>query len=667
MSRIATETFDFWPISSPTSGAVLEEDVIVRSGASAASFAPGAFNIVAITLTPTKGVTFFYRAAFAVSQLPTVTAGLARIRDNTGTVMEVALLKTGEVKLFNPIPVKNPAGSAMIVPNEYFVIEIALTIPAEGKGTVAWRFNGEVKNAGEEMEMRNLGAKEFWLGVPGALAHGATIYLDDLAVNDAQGEEDNTWLGTKADPIPKRSLLYWGADIAETEDDPHPSEPAPYNVELWDRFEAEAERPVGVVHYSDPWSGATGPVWDGWPGNSDASEKCHAHGAIGMKSLGGPANVIQDVIAGEYDAEITKWAEDARDFGHPFFLRLWWEMNGTWFNWGRDECTGAEYIAAWRHFHDLVRAAGADNVTFVWSPNAVYPSGGLPYHDNPFGSEVQGFDSMYPGDDYVGWVGVDGYTGQNPNLQLGFRTSQAVFLETYELFGAHCPDKPIAICETACSEWATAEGGPAPPKKAEWIRQMLEYTVPFVMPRIQMVLWFNWYILNGVVGDGRVDWPIGSSESAREAFAAGVADEHFVDPVVTSFPLLEEVPLPSEAAVTASDPEASTPERSNMPVVPKLAVPIRTDSSGALAVVEQDSVEEIAASVYALISTERGSRLGDPDYGVEDASFEVFPPDDAIDEWLTQIARYEPRARVRTVAELEDLVAHVSVRVGARA
>jgi phage baseplate assembly protein W len=84
-----------------------------------------------------------------------------------------------------------------------------------------------------------------------------------------------------------------------------------------------------------------------------------------------------------------------------------------------------------------------------------------------------------------------------------------------------------------------------------------------------------------------------------------------------------------------------------------------------LAVVEQDSVEEITACVYALIATERGSRLEEPDYGVEDASFDQFPLEEAIDEWLVQIGVWEPRAKVRTTQELEDLVARVTVEVGA--
>jgi phage baseplate assembly protein W len=99
------------------------------------------------------------------------------------------------------------------------------------------------------------------------------------------------------------------------------------------------------------------------------------------------------------------------------------------------------------------------------------------------------------------------------------------------------------------------------------------------------------------------------------------------------------------------------------PTVPMLRVPLQLDGTS-LGVVEQGSSEEIAARVYALLSTERGSRLGDPEYGVEEAGFDQFPPTEAIDEWLMQIERYEPRARVRTVAELEDLLAVLTVRVG---
>lgn len=120
-------------------------------------------------------------------------------------------------------------------------------------------------------------------------------------------------------------------------------------------------------------------------------------------------------------------------------------------------------------------------------------------------------------------------------------------------------------------------------------------------------------------------------------------------PIVFDPPAPSPTPLPAVGSIT----------------IPKLRVPLQLDGS-ALATVEQDSPEEVAASVYALLATERGSRLADPDYGVEEAGFEQFPPDEAIDEWLVQIEKYEPRARVRTVTELEDLIALVNVRVGVR-
>jgi len=117
---------------------------------------------------------------------------------------------------------------------------------------------------------------------------------------------------------------------------------------------------------------------------------------------------------------------------------------------------------------------------------------------------------------------------------------------------------------------------------------------------------------------------------------------------------------------TFGDPLApTTTGRPNTAQVPKLRVPLQMGNPG-LAVIEQDTPEEVAQSVYALLNTERGSRLGDPDYGVEEAGFDPFPPEEAIDEWLAQIARYEPRARIRTVAELEDLISRVTVRVGVR-
>lgn len=96
------------------------------------------------------------------------------------------------------------------------------------------------------------------------------------------------------------------------------------------------------------------------------------------------------------------------------------------------------------------------------------------------------------------------------------------------------------------------------------------------------------------------------------------------------------------------------------PTIPKLRTPIELGAGG-LRVVEQDSLDDVAGCVYALIATERGSRLESPAYGVSDPTFEQLPLE--LDEWLEQIATFEPRADVTTGQDIEDLVDRVVVGV----
>jgi phage baseplate assembly protein W len=97
------------------------------------------------------------------------------------------------------------------------------------------------------------------------------------------------------------------------------------------------------------------------------------------------------------------------------------------------------------------------------------------------------------------------------------------------------------------------------------------------------------------------------------------------------------------------------------PTIPKLRIPLRVEN-GRMALVEQDSPDNIAACVYAILAYERGSRIEDPEFGVENPSFSQFPFDDR--EWLEQIARYEPRASVETQQEIEDTIGAILVEVG---
>jgi phage baseplate assembly protein W len=94
--------------------------------------------------------------------------------------------------------------------------------------------------------------------------------------------------------------------------------------------------------------------------------------------------------------------------------------------------------------------------------------------------------------------------------------------------------------------------------------------------------------------------------------------------------------------------------------VPKLKVPVEMGTTG-LKTVEQDSDDEIAQCVYAVLATERGTRIEEPDFGITDPTFEMNGLDTG--EALLQIHTWEPRADVEIEEDIEDLVDEVRVEV----
>jgi beta-mannanase len=209
---------------------------------------------------------------------------------------------------------------------------------------------------------------------------------------------------------------------------------------------------------------------------------------------------LKDIAGGAYDASITDWFKQAATYGHPFFFVLDVEMNGTWepYSVGRNGNTPADFVAMWRHVHQLAVRAKASNVTWVWALN-VDPRGMFtPYR------------SLYPGGRYVDWTGLDGYNSNGrENFPWLFGSSYRTLLQT-------APTKPIMITQTG-----SVEGGNG---KAAWITNALA-RLPTAYPQVKAFLWFNWRINKS----GRwFDWEIESSRAAQRAFAAGIASPYFL-------------------------------------------------------------------------------------------------------------------------------------------
>jgi hypothetical protein len=309
-------------------------------------------------------------------------------------------------------------------------------------------------------------------------------------------------------PPPSSSSLYWGATIGS-----HlTGDQAPWDMSAVARFEEEAGKRLSLVQFFQPFSHCTssGCSFYGFP--TTPLENVRLHGAIPVlswssqsipSSLNEPDYQLSDLIAGRYDSYIRGFAEKAKAWGHPFFLRFNWEMNGRWFPWheGVNGNRAGEFVTAWRHVHDIFTAVGAANVSWVWCPNVEY-------------SGATSMASVYPGDAYVDWTGLDGYNwGTNPSKPDRWKTFDQVYRTTYQnIVGSIAPGKPMMIGEVASSEY----GG----SKAGWIREMLS-TVPAEYRQVHALLWFDKY-------DSSMDWPIETSSSAVEAFAEGIGSSAYL-------------------------------------------------------------------------------------------------------------------------------------------
>jgi mannan endo-1,4-beta-mannosidase len=157
------------------------------------------------------------------------------------------------------------------------------------------------------------------------------------------------------------------------------------------------------------------------------------HGAVTLVQLDPTGVNVAAIASGRYDRYLTKYARAVRAFGGPVVLSFGHEMNGYWYSWAHRHTSAATFVAAWRHIVTVFRAAGARNVTWMWTVNAVRPSHGIP---SPA--------AWWPGTSYVTWVGIDGY----------YRAPAAQFTS---LFGPTIAEvrlltqKPILISETGAS------------------------------------------------------------------------------------------------------------------------------------------------------------------------------------------------------------------------
>jgi len=124
-------------------------------------------------------------------------------------------------------------------------------------------------------------------------------------------------------------------------------------------------------------------------------------------------NRLNGIKDGFFNSSIRKLALWCKEQYRPIFIRIGYEFEGPWNNYG-----SSNYKEAWRQIVHIFDEEEVQNVAYVWQ------SAGLNYNN---------IENWYPGDDYVNWVGYSHFDGFNMGQSIR------------DFAAAH--NKPIMIAE----------------------------------------------------------------------------------------------------------------------------------------------------------------------------------------------------------------------------
>jgi hypothetical protein len=232
---------------------------------------------------------------------------------------------------------------------------------------------------------------------------------------------------------------------------------------------------------------------------------------------------LNAIVAGTWDTYIDMWAGEAKKFGTPMLVSWGLEMNGTWFPWSGFFYGGGTLIPgtsppryqgpelfkqAYRHVVDRVRAAGADNIQWV-------------FHANNTSEPNEPWNRManyYPGSQYADWLGLSAYGQQYPHTS--WVSFQTVLPDYYREICSLDPDKPFIL-----AEWGVGEF-PGSGNKAAWIAEAFK-SMSTQLPRLRAAVFWHERWQNGDLSYSNLR--VNSSEGSLAAYRQGVANTFWLE------------------------------------------------------------------------------------------------------------------------------------------
>jgi hypothetical protein len=204
--------------------------------------------------------------------------------------------------------------------------------------------------------------------------------------------------------------------------------------------------------------------------------------------------------SGRYDGYLRAIGRAAAAYPYQVYVRPWPEMNADWVTFqptadGSRPAGGtpAEFVRAWRHVVDTVRAAGGTNIRWVFNPTVdTY-------------AETTDVRTIWPGRAWVDVLGLDGY---NWGTYPSWRSFDDLFRTQYARLTSLDPDRPVWVCEYGSREPSVNDGAPVDPGKSKgaWLSTVFGSQA---YPRMQALVHFD-------VRKER-DWRFASSPGALAA------------------------------------------------------------------------------------------------------------------------------------------------------
>jgi mannan endo-1,4-beta-mannosidase len=218
----------------------------------------------------------------------------------------------------------------------------------------------------------------------------------------------------------------------------------------------------------------------------------------------GNGYTLRSVSRGDHDEELGRWFRHLSRMPHAVRIRPLHEFNGDWYPWGvfAPGNTPRDFAPAWRRIASLARGVAGSRVLLQLCVNRINA-----YNQATGTEQALALDEIYPGDDFVDELVINGY---NRPTQHRSRSFASMVDRYYREMRALGPGLPLWIGETASTERFG--------DKPRWIKDMFDAVLTDYP--VESLTWFNESL--NPPGEPARDWSFSTTPASTAAFQAGL-------------------------------------------------------------------------------------------------------------------------------------------------